>query len=161
MAARLLMMAAEEDALETARSRQNVTSLEDLRGGGEQHSARRAEAKGRLAECIHRCRSRRDRYFPKTLFGEPAWDLLLELYFRKCNDERVTVSNACVASGVPQSTALRWIDILIDMGLAVREADVEDRRKIWLVMTEYGWKQMQHYLADSLVRQCEDELFSV
>ena len=90
---------------------------------------------------------------------EPAWDVLLDLYFRTCRGERVSVSNACVASGVPSATALRWLDILIDAGLIRREADDVDRRRTWLTPTEHCMTQMEAYLSTTLVaRNCEQLL---
>ena len=92
--------------------------------------------------------------------SEPAWDVLLDLYFRTCRNERVSVSNACVASGVPSATALRWIDILIEGGLIRREADDVDRRRTWLTPTEHCMTQMEAYLSTLVVMRNVEHLLA-
>src|ERR1700756_5644636 len=59
-----------------------------------------------------RVRRGRARYVPSQLFGEPAWDILLELLRAKLAYERISVSSACIAAGVPPTTGLRWLKAL-------------------------------------------------
>jgi DNA-binding MarR family transcriptional regulator len=91
---------------------------------------------------------------------EPAWDVLLDLYYRTRRNEQVSVSNACVASGVPSATALRWIDILVDGGLIRREADHVDRRRTWLTPTEPCMAQMEAYLSTLIVMRNVEHLLA-
>lgn len=102
---------------------------------------------GAYAQAIFRDRQRRAKYLPTVPFADPAWDLLLDLYFRGAKGEIVTVSNACMAAGVPTTTALRWIDILIDLGLVTREADVADRRRILLHLTDDAREKLKAYFS--------------
>lgn len=55
------------------------------------------------------------------LFGEPAWDILLNLFIAGCEGRRLTVAAVCSGAGAPESTALRWITILEKRGIIVRE----------------------------------------
>ena len=71
---------------------------------------------------IIRLRRRRDRLFGSDLFGEPAWDMLLELYAAELAQRRECVSGLCCASGVPATTALRWITLLVNAGWVTRRA---------------------------------------
>lgn len=47
--------------------------------------------------------------FSEDLFRDPAWDMLLDLTLAHTECRRVSVTSLCIASGVPPTTALRWI----------------------------------------------------
>lgn len=55
-----------------------------------------------------------------ALFGEPAWDVLLDLYIARAEGRRISPSGACIAAVVPETAALRWIDSLIRRGFVDR-----------------------------------------
>lgn len=139
---------------------ENVSSLEDFRRSTQKVSIRQEDMTGTLAEALYRDRQRRAKYFPTIPFAEPAWDLLLDLYFRTSRKERVSISNACVASGVPSATALRWIDILVEGGHIVREADPSDRRRTWLKPTDECMAQLKSYLSTLIVLQNAEHLLA-
>lgn len=65
-------------------------------------------------------RRRRDRVFPPGLFAEPAWDMLLDMVVAEAEGRRLSVSSACLAAAVPQTTALRWLNYLVESGLLTR-----------------------------------------
>ena len=139
LASRLLKMA---DELDTAAALDGASSPQTDAGAEDQ------DYTGAYAQAIFRDRQRRSKYLPTVPFADPAWDLLLDLYFRGANGEIVTVSNACMAAGVPTTTALRWIDILIDLGLVTREADVADRRRILLRLTDEAQASLKAYFSE-------------
>ena len=56
-------------------------------------------------------RTRRSRNFNSVMFGEAAWDMLLALYVTE-HSTRHTVTGLVNLSGVPPTTALRWLDFL-------------------------------------------------
>jgi DNA-binding MarR family transcriptional regulator len=101
---------------------------------------------------ILRYRRRRDRVFGGDLFGEPAWDILLELYMAELTYKNISVSSACLASAVPATTALRWIGTLEKKGLIMRRNDPMDRRRVWLCLTPHGSAAMQNYLALTVIQ---------
>ncbi len=102
---------------------------------------------GQLARSIHRERSRRANYFPAELFGEPAWDILLDLaYAARANELRSTKA-ACLASQAPEATALRYIEQLVRLGLIERIADKTDRRRKFLRLTMLGERKMEGFLS--------------
>lgn len=78
----------------------------------------------------------REELFPPGLFADPAWDILLDLYLAEMTGRRVSISSAAIASAVPPTTALRWIKLLVDLGLIIRVPDPHDRRRIDLVLTD-------------------------
>lgn len=88
----------------------------------------------------------RFRHFAASAFTDPGWDILLDLMSARLAKRPVSVSSACVAAGVPATTALRWIDQLSKAGLVQRLADPADRRRVLLELTEDGCRRMEVYL---------------
>lgn len=97
------------------------------------------------------CRRERERLFPKGLFSDPAWDIILDLFDFAERGKKASITSVCIAAAVPPTTALRWIKILEDKGLIYREADPHDRRRFWLYLPEQTKINVRHYL--SLRRQ--------
>lgn len=93
-------------------------------------------------------RRRRNGYFDEGLFGEPTWDILLDLFSSQVIGRRISVSSACIASCVPQSTALRWLQVMIDRGLIERVPDPVDGRRAWLHLSEKTYLTIANYLAE-------------
>ncbi|MDE2412038.1 MAG: response regulator transcription factor [Sphingomonadales bacterium] len=102
----------------------------------------------RLVRRIIRQRQLRARFFDGDLFGDPAWDMLLDLTAARAEHSRVSVTSLCIASGVPPTTALRWIGQMIDAGLFVRVEDESDRRRAFITLTEKAADAMARYFAD-------------
>lgn len=104
-----------------------------------------------LLRALQRARAARDRLFPKGLFEDPCWDMLLDLTINDALGKRISVSSLCVASGVAQTTALRRIADLSDRGLVRRVADERDGRRVFIELTEEGRAAMARY-ADQIER---------
>lgn len=79
------------------------------------------------------------------IFGEPAWDILLDLFIAQGEDKTVSVSSACIGSAAPATTGLRWLAVLADEGLVVRENDPEDHRRVLVRLTPAGTAAMQRF----------------
>ena len=105
-----------------------------------------------VARHMYHQRRRRREFFGAKLFGEPAWDLLLDLYIAAREDKRVSVTSACIAADVPSTTALRWIGVLEKEGLVIRENDVADARRIFIRLTDDGSARMAQFLSGVLLR---------
>lgn len=99
-----------------------------------------------VAEDIYRERQRRREFFGEDLFGEPAWDMLLDLYIAEKKNKRVSVTAACIGANCPGTTALRWLQQLEERGLLVREADKKDGRRSFVRLSEQGYAKMTDYL---------------
>lgn len=98
------------------------------------------EARVRAA---YRARRERERLFPSGIFADPSWDLLLDIYANELAGQRTSVSSACIASGVPSTTALRFIKGLDDKGVIARKSDPADARRVYLELTDTTRKAMR------------------
>lgn len=103
-----------------------------------------------LATEIYRFRRKRDDFFRDSLFSDPGWDILLELYRLRLEGRRASVKSVCIASGVPPTTALRWINILISKGLLERTNDLRDHRVRWIALSDEGYGTMREFLLSIL-----------
>jgi len=83
-----------------------------------------------------RSRQARGRFFSEELFADPAWDILLDLTESRLEGKEISISSLCLASGVPPSTALRWIKSMTDEGMLVRRADPADGRRFIVEMSD-------------------------
>jgi hypothetical protein len=103
-----------------------------------------------LARQTYDDRRRRSKIFKSDeLFGEPAWDILLDLFIAAKERRRVSVTSACIGSAVPSTTALRWITILERGGLLTREADPGDARRVYVRLSPRGYEAMLEYFSVS------------
>lgn len=115
----------------------------------------------RLAREEYDERARRLKFFHQTFLGEPAWDILLDLYINEVTGLRASVTSVCIASRVPQTTAIKVIGALIEKGLVERASDPLDRRRHWVTMSNRGYVLMRDYLeARAIARQDRPFIFS-
>ncbi len=107
-------------------------------------------------------RRERARHLPEAYFGEPAWDILLDLFVADAGGRDIPVGSACVAGGVPPTTGLRWVNALVSDGLVERFEDLEDRRRILVRITQRGKSIVDQILADrgAVSIECFDGLQS-
>ena len=85
------------------------------------------------------------------LFGEPAWDILLDLFIAHYEGKPVSVSSACIGSASPPTTGLRWLSVLAQNDLVMREKDPADHRRIMVRLTEKGVSALERFF--DLARQ--------
>ena len=101
-------------------------------------AARRAYAARRL----------RDKVLGKALFGEPAWDMLLDLFIHAIKEGKgVSTTSLCIASAAPPTTALRWIGQIEKAGLIERHAVQSDRRVQVQELSRKGLDLMAGYFS--------------
>lgn len=98
---------------------------------------------------IIRQRQHRQKILPGHLFADPAWDMLLDLAAAKSEGRKISVTSLCIASGVPMTTALRWIGTLIDERLVERMGDPADRRRMFLELTDEAASTMAGYFSNA------------
>ncbi len=89
-----------------------------------------------LLRAIIKTRDDRSRFFAPSLFADPAWDMILDLLLAKTMRKRVSVTSLCIASRVPTTTALRWINRMVEDEILIREEDRQDRRRTFLSLSE-------------------------
>jgi hypothetical protein len=102
----------------------------------------------RLVRRIIRHRQLRGRHFDAQLFADPAWDMLLDLTAARSEHRRVSVTSLCIASGVPPTTALRWIGQMVEQGQFVRVGDQADRRRAFIELSDRCADAMARYFAE-------------
>lgn len=99
----------------------------------------------RLVRKIIRQRQLRSEFLAGELFADPAWDILLDLTAARAEHTRVSVTSLCIASGVPPTTALRWISQMVEAGLLVRVEDESDRRRAFIELSDKAADAMARY----------------
>ena len=99
-----------------------------------------------LARRYLQARRRRDTLFAGEIFADPCWDMLLDLFVSQALGRDVSVSSVCIASCVPQSTALRWLARLEALGLIERNPDPCDGRRTLIRLSETAVRDMAAWL---------------
>lgn len=69
------------------------------------------------------------------LFGEPAWDMLVELFIAHCEGATVPTGALGIGSGLSSSSAQRLVQRLVDARLVVRAPDPEDGRRHFISLS--------------------------
>jgi DNA-binding MarR family transcriptional regulator len=100
-----------------------------------------------LAGNIYQGRRLRSRFLEPSLLGEPVWDMLLALYCFTAAGKSLSVSGLCHSAAVPQTTALRWIQLMEQKNLIKRSRDWDDGRRTLLSLTEESKQVLEEYLA--------------
>lgn len=137
---------ADELLVIAARLRDAATPAEP--GADETPARPGAAAPGYLARArqAYALRRKRDSIFGNPdLFGEPAWDILLDLFIAHGEGKPVSVSSACIGSASPATTGLRWLGVLAEEGLITRENDSGDNRRVLVRLTPRGLAAMETY----------------
>lgn len=86
------------------------------------------------------------------LFADPAWDMLLDLFAAHVEGARISVSSACLASGVPSSTALRWIGEMEKHGFVRRHPDATDGRRTFVDITAQAADAVERWLNATFIQ---------
>ncbi|MFM7403297.1 MAG: MarR family winged helix-turn-helix transcriptional regulator, partial [Erythrobacter sp.] len=94
-----------------------------------------------LAQVAMRIRAtarKRTRHLSGEWFGEPAWNMLLELFIQFAGGARVSTKSLIIASEVADTTALRVIDRLVEASLVERSPSKVDKRVTLVSLTREG-----------------------
>ena len=149
LAARIEGVSAGDDGGESGLSRSSpAPSCRQIDGTAGMERLRQARPPlpdPRLVRGIIAHRRMRDEMFGGELFADPAWDMLLDLTAARAEHRRVSVTSLCIAAAVPATTALRWIAQMVDSGLLVREEDGEDRRRVFIALSDRAAQGMARY----------------
>ena len=108
----------------------------------------------RISRSLYKIRRSRDNIFQEPeMFGEPAWDILLDLYISEREDRSVSITSACFAACVPPTTALRWISVLEAKGYVERTPDCLDARRHYVSLTDTARVMLNRFYADLVYRE--------
>jgi DNA-binding MarR family transcriptional regulator len=98
---------------------------------------------------VIRVRRLRGRHLSGELFADPAWDILLVLFHSELLQQRVAVNRLCAASAVPPTTALRWINTLVEKNLIIRRPDPFDGRRVFVDLAPETSAALRRYFAEA------------
>lgn len=101
-----------------------------------------------LAKKVYDGRSKREQFLNADLFGEPGWNMLIALYIAEAGGPRMTISSLCAASQCPDTTALRWIDRLVQLGLIEKVKSSLDGRIFFVGLQPSARTALNDYLCN-------------
>jgi DNA-binding MarR family transcriptional regulator len=121
-----------------------------MRAGGRSACTSSEQSITQAAQSLYRARRRRLQHFPSLErdFGEPVWDVMLDLFVAEREGRPVSITSACVAAAVPLTTALRWIQQLEEMKVVFREPDPTDRRRAHIRLSRSTAAAMESYIRE-------------
>jgi hypothetical protein len=117
----------------------------------EQPGAALASVTAEYVSALIKARRARLNFFSADHFFEPAWDMMLDLFLARKEQRLVCVSSVCAAANVPTSTALRWIRKLESDGTVLREPDPNDRRRVFICLSDPGAARVEAALLEGRV----------
>lgn len=105
------------------------------------------ESRTQAAKRIFEERRMRSQHFTdRDLFGEPAWDILLQLFLGHSNRRGVKIEDVTITSGLTMTSALRLLEFLEHKGLIFAYRGEENTRQIYLRLSSRGLLEMAQYL---------------
>lgn len=78
---------------------------------------------------MHRRLLRQQLIGAPELFGDPGWEMLVDLFIHECEGKDLSISSLCVTPSIPMSSALRLVQKLCDAGILRRVPDPLDGRR--------------------------------
>ncbi|MEG3163989.1 winged helix DNA-binding protein [Sphingomonas sp. PB2P19] len=100
-----------------------------------------------LARQAQAARDKTAKLFPRNIFRDSAWDLMLELFVGAQERRSICVKELVLVSGETSTSALRRIDSLEEAGLLRRCHDSKDHRRVAVVLTPKGEESMSAMLS--------------
>jgi len=99
-----------------------------------------------FARRVLRVRQQRNAILGADSFRDPAWDMILDLYVQDAGTAGTMISALCIASGVPQTTALRYIYRLAQLGLVQITDHPTDQRRTMVSLSEQARPRIERLL---------------
>lgn len=93
-------------------------------------------------------RNKRRTHLPGELFGEPGWEMLVDLFIQNHLGRSISVSSLCQAANSPNTTALRHLGLLEKYKLVERYPASHDKRVIYVKLTTEGYVRLGTHLAE-------------
>ncbi len=99
------------------------------------------------ARRLFRLRRMRDQAFGPGLFGEPAWDLLLDLYIAASEPRPLSVIAAAIAASTATDD-VRWLNLMEEHGLVERVNNEIEMSRAIVALSVAAFEQMTRLLED-------------
>lgn len=80
------------------------------------------------------------------LFINAPWRMLVDLYICGMKHTPVSITDLIIAGGVPQTTGLRYVNLLVDLGFISKNGNPFDSRVTHLKLTPQGIGMINRYL---------------
>jgi len=118
-------------------------------------SARESTEEGRhelvlgLATALREARRLRAEIFPRVQFGNPNWDVMLDLFIQEVNGFRSSLDHLALTGDLPAPVIYESVAELDRLGLIDRAPDRFDNRVAWLSLTAAGRQGMFDLFAQS------------
>ncbi|WP_435201265.1 hypothetical protein [Qipengyuania sp. 902] len=117
-----------------------------------------ASALALIARREHHARRVREELIPSAHFGEPAWDLLLDLFANSVVGKDIPKNAAQIAAHCPPTTALRYIEQLENEGMISERKSEEDGRVLLMRLTDEALVSVGSYLLNISGLAEDDEM---
>lgn len=99
-----------------------------------------------LARQTQQARINCSEHFPKNVFRDSAWDIMLELFAGAEEGRFLCVKDIMAISGESATGTMRRIESLEEADLIVRRFDPYDHRRMRVVLSEKGREAMISFL---------------
>ena len=83
------------------------------------------------------------------LFADACWNMCLDVYICGLKDERVTVSAIAHSSGIPMTTAMRYINVMVEQGLIEKAPNPADNRMIFVSVSPECIDKIENLLSNA------------
>ncbi len=95
-----------------------------------------------LARQAQKMRATVVKLFPRNVFRDSAWDMMIELFTAGQQNRVMCIKDLILVSGETSTSALRRIDRLETAGLLQRRHDSPDHRRVSVDLTAKGEEAM-------------------
>ncbi|PXA97495.1 MarR family transcriptional regulator [Nostoc sp. 3335mG] len=79
---------------------------------------------------------------------DPVYDALFHLYIAEAEGRPMAVSAVAPLIRVPSTTWLRWVALMEEAGLIVRQPDPADGRRSWITLSRECKMRLDELIAD-------------
>ena len=91
-----------------------------------------------LATALREAHRLRTTIFPEARFGNPDWDVMLDLFIQEMNGFRTSLDHLALTGDLPAAVVFESVAVLAGIGLLERTPDRFDDRIVWLSLTVKG-----------------------
>lgn len=82
------------------------------------------------------------------LFADSCWNMCLDIFICDLKNELITISSVAHSSGIPMTTAVRYINVMAAQGLLEKTLNPSDQRMTFVSTSAAGKEKITKLLAD-------------